>query len=69
VSDLSFTLFISYNGHVILAPKGKIARKFGEAIIGPVKALQKKNYAPGMHGRGRKRKTSEYAEQLQAKQK
>ncbi|MEZ0486702.1 30S ribosomal protein S4 [Fibrella aquatica] len=52
-----------------IGPKGKIARKFGEAIIGPVKALQKKNYAPGMHGRGRKRKTSEYAEQLQAKQK
>lgn len=50
-------------------PKARIARKFGEPILGPSKALQKKNYAPGMHGRGRKRKQSEYATQLAEKQK
>jgi small subunit ribosomal protein S4 len=50
-------------------PKGRIERKFGEAIFGQGKALQKKNYAPGMHGRGRKRKQSEYAVQLIEKQK
>jgi small subunit ribosomal protein S4 len=47
----------------------KIARRFGEAIFGPSKALQKKNYGPGQHGRGRRRKQSEYAIQLAAKQK
>ena len=52
-----------------IGPKSKIARKFGEPILGPSKALQKKNYAPGMHGRGRKRKQSEYAIQLNEKQK
>jgi len=52
-----------------IGPKSKIARKFGEPILGPSKALQKKNYAPGMHGRGRKRKQSEYAVQLNEKQK
>jgi small subunit ribosomal protein S4 len=52
-----------------IGPKAKIARKFGEAILGPSKALQKKSYPPGMHGRGRKRKQSEYAVQLTEKQK
>ena len=47
----------------------KIARRFGEAIFGPSKALQKKNYGPGQHGRGKRRKQSEYAIQLAAKQK
>ncbi len=37
--------------------------------MGDNKALQKKNYAPGMHGRGKKRKQSEYATQLSEKQK
>jgi small subunit ribosomal protein S4 len=50
-------------------PKGRIERKFGEAIFGQGKALQKKNYPPGMHGRGRKRKQSEYSVQLIEKQK
>jgi small subunit ribosomal protein S4 len=49
--------------------KSKIARKFGEAILGPSKALQKKNYPPGQHGKGKKRKQSEYAVQLAEKQK
>lgn len=50
-------------------PKAKISRKFGEAIEGHSKALQKKNYPPGMHGRGRRKKQSEYAVQLAEKQK
>ena len=37
--------------------------------MGDNKALQKKNYAPGQHGRGKKRKQSEYATQLSEKQK
>lgn len=50
-------------------PKAKISRKFGEPVMGPSKALQKKNYGPGQHGRGRRSKKSEYALQLQEKQK
>ena len=50
-------------------PKSKIARKFGEPIFGDSKALQKKAYPPGQHGRGRRKKQSEYAIQLAEKQK
>jgi len=50
-------------------PKAKVARKFNEPIFGPSKAVQKKPYPPGHHGRGRRRKQSEYAMQLSAKQK
>ncbi|MCS6794537.1 MAG: 30S ribosomal protein S4 [Raineya sp.] len=50
-------------------PKAKIGRRFGEPILGANKYVQKKNYAPGIHGRGKKRKQSEYAVQLAAKQK
>ncbi|MEQ9439466.1 MAG: 30S ribosomal protein S4 [Cyclobacteriaceae bacterium] len=50
-------------------PKSKIARKFNDPIFGPSKALQKKSYPPGQHGRGRRKKQSEYAVQLMAKQK
>lgn len=51
-------------------PKSKIARKFREPIFGADKALEKKNYPPGMHGVNKKRmKQSEYAVQLQEKQK
>lgn len=53
-----------------IGPKSKIARKFKEPIFGPDKALEKKNYPPGMHGLSKKRaKQSEYATQLQEKQK
>jgi small subunit ribosomal protein S4 len=52
-----------------IGPKTKIARKFGEAIFGPDKVLSKKNYPPGQHGNGRKKKTSEYGIQLREKQK
>src|SRR5690554_3861905 len=50
-------------------PKSKIARKFNEPILGPSKALLKKAFPPGMHGRGRRKKQSEYAIQLAEKQK
>lgn len=50
-------------------PKTKIARKFNDPIFGPSKALQKKSYPPGQHGRNRRRKQSEYALQLSEKQK
>ncbi len=51
-------------------PKSKIARKFREPLFGPDKALEKKNYPPGQHGPNKRRKKqSEYAIQLQEKQK
>ncbi|MBC5992946.1 30S ribosomal protein S4 [Pontibacter cellulosilyticus] len=50
-------------------PKSKISRKFNEEIFGPSKALKKKSYPPGQHGRGRRKKQSEYAVQLAEKQK
>ncbi len=53
-----------------IGPKSKIARKFKEAIYGPDKYFEKKNYPPGMHGANkRRRKTSEYGVQLMEKQK
>ncbi|HCM75910.1 MAG TPA: 30S ribosomal protein S4 [Cytophagales bacterium] len=50
-------------------PKTKISRRFNEPILGDSKALQKKNYPPGQHGKGKRRKQSEYAVQLAEKQK
>lgn len=51
-------------------PKTRIARKFGEAIFGPDKHLERKNFPPGQHGLTKKRKkTSEYGIQLREKQK
>jgi len=52
-----------------IGPKTKIARRFGEAIFGPDKILSRKNYPPGMHGKTKRRKTSEYGIQLREKQK
>ena len=50
-------------------PKQKIARRFKEPIFGPSKALERKPYPPGQHGRRRRRRESEYAVQLKEKQK
>src|ERR1700679_1498986 len=51
-------------------PKSKIARRFREPIFGPDKALDRKNYPPGMHGASKRRgKQSEYSTQLMEKQK
>ena len=50
-------------------PKQKKARRFKEPIFGPSKALERKPYGPGQHGRSRFQKKSEYAVQLEQKQK
>jgi small subunit ribosomal protein S4 len=50
-------------------PKQKKARRFREPIFGASKALERKPYGPGQHGRSRKGKKSEYAIQLEQKQK
>ncbi len=50
-------------------PRTKIARKFGEAIYGPDKYFEHRNYPPGQHGQGRRGKLSEYGQQLKEKQK
>lgn len=53
---------------VYRGPRAKIERRFNDPIFGQGKALQKKGYPPGQHGRARK-KRSEYALQLMEKQK
>ena len=51
-------------------PTSRIARRFGEPIFGPDKALTKKAYGPGQHGNQRRRgKESAYGVQLMEKQK
>ena len=53
-------------------PRGKLVRKFGENIFGNPKydrLLNRKPYGPGQHGQTRRRKPSNYAVQLQEKQK
>lgn len=50
-------------------PKQKIARRFKEPIFGPSNALERKPYGPGQHGRSRFTRKSEYAVQLDEKQK
>ena len=52
--------------------KGKIVRKLGENIFGNPKydrLLNRKPYAPGQHGQGRRSKLSNYGTQLREKQK
>ena len=50
-------------------PRTKIARRFGEPIFGPDKVLEKRPNPPGQHGARRRKKLSEYGEQLREKQK
>lgn len=50
-------------------PKQKKARRFREPIYGPSNALERKPYGPGEHGRSRRSRKSEYAIQLEEKQK
>lgn len=50
-------------------PKQKKARRFREPIYGPSKALERKPYGPGEHGQSRFSRKSEYAIQLEEKQK
>lgn len=51
-------------------PKDKISRRFGVPLFGATKALETKNYPPGMHGpKGGRRKASDFATALAEKQK
>ena len=51
-------------------PKTKVSRRYGVPIFGSSKALERKNYPPGMHGpKGSRRKLSDYAIALGEKQK
>ena len=51
-------------------PKTKVSRRYGVPLFGPSKALERKNYPPGIHGpKGSRRKQSEYAIALGEKQK
>ena len=51
-------------------PKTRVSRRYGVPIFGPSKALERKNYPPGIHGpKGSRRKQSEYAIALGEKQK
>ena len=42
-----------------IGPKTKISRRFGEAIYGPDKSLERRPNPPGVHGAKRRRKISE----------
>lgn len=50
-------------------PRSKISRRFGTPLFGPSKALERRAYAPGVHGAKSKRKQSDYAVALGEKQK
>ncbi|WP_423363346.1 30S ribosomal protein S4 [Mycoplasma sp. P36-A1] len=50
-------------------PSWKLSRRLGFSILENGKELQKRPYAPGQHGKGRRTKLSEYGLQLHEKQK
>ena len=50
-------------------PKTKISRRFGEPIYGPDKVLAKRSNPPGQHGPKRRKKATDYGNQLREKQK
>ena len=51
-------------------PKEKINRRFGVALFGPSKTLERRNFPPGQHGmRAGRRKKSDYSLALAEKQK
>lgn len=50
-------------------PRVRISRRFGVPIFGSSKYLERKNYAPGMHGPKARRKQTDYALGLIEKQK
>jgi small subunit ribosomal protein S4 len=50
-------------------PRVRISRRFGVPIFGSSKYLERKNYAPGMHGPKARRKLTDYALGLIEKQK
>lgn len=50
-------------------PRSKKSRRYGTALFGPSKAMERRPYAPGQHGEKSRRKLSEYAVALGEKQK
>lgn len=50
-------------------PRVRISRRFGIPIFGPTKYLERRNYAPGVHGPKSRRKTTDYGLGLIEKQK
>ena len=51
-------------------PRAKISRRFGVALFGSSKALERRNFPPGQHGlRAGRKKKSDYAVALGEKQK
>ncbi len=50
-------------------PRTKKSRRYGVPLFGPHKALERRNFPPGMHGEKGKRKQTEYAVALGEKQK
>lgn len=50
-------------------PRSKISRRFGVPIYGASKALERRNFPPGVHGPKSRRKLSEYGVALGEKQK
>ncbi|MCS7084679.1 MAG: 30S ribosomal protein S4 [Bacteroidia bacterium] len=50
-------------------PRQKLARRYREPIFGASRALERKNYPPGQHGKNKRGKLSNYGLQLMEKQK
>src|SRR6266487_1830283 len=50
-------------------PRVRISRRFGIAMFGPSKYLERKNYGPGVHGPKARRKNTDYGLGLIEKQK
>lgn len=50
-------------------PRSKVSRRFGVPIYGPSKALERRNFPPGVHGPKNRRKQSDYGVALGEKQK
>ena len=50
-------------------PRVRISRRFGVPIFGPTKYLERRNYAPGVHGPKSRRKSTDYGLGLIEKQK
>ena len=50
-------------------PRTRISRRFGVAMFGPDKYLERRNYGPGVHGPKSRRKHTEYGLGLIEKQK
>jgi len=50
-------------------PRVRVSRRFGLPIFGPSKYLDRRNYGPGVHGPKSRRKTTDYGQGLNEKQK